>query len=195
MQSAEACTCSEHHKASRGFCLNISWSRIGLRCPRAASCSKPLALQHYLVQVIGAGIHPLPEDVPFLPTEQAPERWQAVNLQAVEPEQREDAVHQSCEFPSFNTKQLPSLHPCTHSLTDAAELRLAKEINPRMTQIKYSVNCICAGPWHGQSRLLHTGLEYWRAMAMACPGTVARLSTGWPLWEAAIASPMPPLSL
>lgn len=31
-------------------------------------------LWHYLVQVIGAGIHPLPEDVPLLPTEQAPER-------------------------------------------------------------------------------------------------------------------------
>lgn len=133
----QAGTCSGHHKASRGFCLSISRSRIGSYCPWAASCSEPRALQHYLVQVIGAGIHPLPEDIPLLPTEQAPERWQAVNLQAVEPEQREDAVHQSCEFLSFNTKQLSSLHPCTHSLTDAAELRAAKEISLRMTQIKY----------------------------------------------------------
>lgn len=64
-------------------------------------------LQHYLVQVIGAGIHPLPEDVPLLPTEQTPERRQAVDLQAVESEQREDATHQSCELLS-NTKQLSS---------------------------------------------------------------------------------------
>lgn len=28
----------------------------------------------YLVQVIGAGVHPLPQDVPLLPSEEPPER-------------------------------------------------------------------------------------------------------------------------
>lgn len=76
-----------------------------------ACLQQALVLQHYLVQVIRAGIHPLPEDVPLLPTEQAPERRQAIDLQAVEPEQREDATHQSCELLSLNAKRLSSLHP------------------------------------------------------------------------------------
>lgn len=37
----------------------------------------------YLVQVIGAGVHPLPQDVPLLPSEEPPERREAVDLQTV----------------------------------------------------------------------------------------------------------------
>lgn len=71
--SAAQCARFGHRRASCGLPLNITQSRAGSHCLQAVPCSKPLVLQHYLIQVIGAGIHPLPEDVPLLPTEQAPE--------------------------------------------------------------------------------------------------------------------------
>lgn len=40
----------------------------------------------YLVEVIGAGVHPLTQDVPLLPSEEPPERRQAVDLQTVQPD-------------------------------------------------------------------------------------------------------------
>lgn len=89
---AAQCARFGHHGASCGLPLNITQSRAEPHCLQAVPCSEPPVLQHYLVQIIGAGIHPLPEDVPLLPTEQAPERRQAVNLQAVEPGRREDVA-------------------------------------------------------------------------------------------------------
>ena len=51
----------------------------------AGAGRRPAGRSWYLVQVVGAGVHALAQDVPLLPSEQAPQRGQAVDLQAVEP--------------------------------------------------------------------------------------------------------------
>lgn len=43
----------------------------------------------HLVQVVGAGVHPLPQDVPLLSSEEPPEGREAVDLQAVQPDRHE----------------------------------------------------------------------------------------------------------
>lgn len=49
---------------------------------------EPVLVLH-LVQVVGAGVHPLPQDVPLLSSEEPPEGGEAVDLQAVQPDRHE----------------------------------------------------------------------------------------------------------
>lgn len=55
------------------------------RWPVGERCSLPCHPAQYLVQVIGTRVHPLAQNIPLLPPEQAPERGQATDLQAVQP--------------------------------------------------------------------------------------------------------------
>ena len=60
---------------------------------------KGLITGGYLVQVVGAGVHPLPQDVPLLPPEEPPERREAVDLQAVQPDTHtEEHVYQFIQY-------------------------------------------------------------------------------------------------
>lgn len=52
----------------------VGWTGAGRsHWPVEARVHPPLHLAQYLVQVIGAGIHPLAQNIPLLPSEQAPE--------------------------------------------------------------------------------------------------------------------------
>lgn len=42
----------------------------------------------YLVHVVGAGVHSLPQDVPLLPSEEPPERREPIDLQTVQPDRQ-----------------------------------------------------------------------------------------------------------
>lgn len=67
--------------------LDRSWEVVTCRSrwPGGARCPLPCSPAQYLVQVVGARVHPLAENIPLLPPEQAPERGQATDLQAVQP--------------------------------------------------------------------------------------------------------------
>lgn len=67
--------------------LDWRWEVVTCRShwPDGARCPLPCSPAQYLVQVVGARVYPLAENIPLLPSEQAPERGQATDLQAVQP--------------------------------------------------------------------------------------------------------------
>lgn len=64
----------------------------------------------YLVQVVGTGVHPLPQDVPLLPSKEPPERREAVDLQTVQPDRETDTTENILKQQTITAKQqqLPS---------------------------------------------------------------------------------------